>query len=169
MKNKIYILIPVVALALFAGIFVLWSARERVAAAQRDGARRAEQIARRETEEAARKAAFAESIAITEKRRAARAEREARRKADESARAELLDQRDAVAVQVGTARRELAELGKNIEDARDAVAALQAVSRGLASDKKALAELAAKAAANQAGITALLNAPVASATPAAQR
>lgn len=167
MRTKIYLLAPLLALLLFAGAFVAWNIQHRKAEAERVATERAELAARRETEQAARKAAFAEAIAAQEQRRAERAEREARRQADEAARQQLLDRRDELATRIASAQRDLARLNTAIANERDAVAILERESAALASEQIALKELAAKAVANQAAVTKLLQTPPAPAATTA--
>ncbi|MFH1496708.1 MAG: hypothetical protein ABII82_02670 [Verrucomicrobiota bacterium] len=168
MRTKLYALAPLLALLLFAGAYVAWNIQHRQAEAERAAAEKIELQAQHEAELAARKAAFAEAIAAQEKRRAERAEREARRQADEAARQELLDRRDELAARIATAKRDFARLETTIANERDAVAILEREAAALSAEQTALKELAAKAAANQAAVTKLLQTPPAATSATAR-
>ncbi len=159
MRNKIYILAPLIALVLFAGVFVIWRSHDREVQAQRAATERAEQIAKNEAAAAATKANFAIKLAAQEKRAAERAAREASRKADEAARQALLDQRDDLTTRIATGERDSNRLNTAISAERDAVTSLQREADKLAAEQTVLKELTAKAAANQAAITKLLQQP----------
>jgi hypothetical protein len=154
--NKIYLLAPFVALALFVGIYVP-SQRGReeralVKAAEIKAAHQAEQEARFAAERAAREAAIAEQL----ERKKERATREAREAAERDARAAALDTRDSAFRDQERLARQIERLKREIATEQEAVNRLQIDKEAALAEQTFLKTFVPQARTNAAQLQSVL-------------
>lgn len=154
--TKAYVLPPVLALLVFAGVYAghVGGMKERDAA---DRARvEAAAKARAEEEQAARKAAMAEAIAQAEARKVERAAKEAREAAQKEERQLALDARSKAYQEQEKFSRQAERLKKEIAAEEAALAKLAVEAKAAAAEVAFLRDFVVKAEANARSLEALV-------------
>lgn len=154
--KKLYIIAPLVALALFIAAYAVSRHGEAEREAERAAAAKAEVAAKTAAEKAARDSAIAEALVIQEQRKKERAEREALETAEREARQTALEARDAAFREQERLKREAERLKRDLSVETEAVARLQRDHDDLLSEKKFLEAYVPKAAAQQAELERIL-------------
>ena len=167
--TKTYLLPPVVALLIFAGVYIShvggMKEREAVAKAKTEAVAKA----KAEAEAESRKIAMAEAIAQAETRKKERAAKEAAEAARKEERQAALDARAKAYQEQEKLFRQAERLKKDIEAEQAALAKLAVEAKEAAAEEAFLREFVAKAQANARdleSVAAKLAAPVVAAAPA---
>jgi hypothetical protein len=154
--NKIYVLVPLAAFALFIGV-QQWSQGGRDARDQaRIAAAKAAQAAKNAAEIQAREAAIAEALRLQAQQKKERQEREAREAAEAARRQALLDARDASANERQRLARHIDGLKRDIATEQEAVDRLQIDRDAALAEQAYLKEFVPKARATAAELERVL-------------
>ncbi|MET0263319.1 MAG: hypothetical protein ABW223_10505 [Rariglobus sp.] len=154
--NKAYFIAPLLALALFIGVYT-WSQsglkeREQV---RRETAK-AEQAAKIAADQEARRVAIDEALRVQEQRKKERAEREAREAAEREVRQAALDARDQAFREQERLGRQIERLKRETATEQEAVNKLQIDKDAVVAEQAFLQSLVPKARANAAALTSVL-------------
>lgn len=156
--KKVYFLAPLIALALFIGLYV-WSQSGRVERERaREAAVKAELNAKAVAEHETRRVALAEALRLQEQRKKERAEREARDAADRAARDAALEARDAAFRDQERLGRHIERLKRDTAIEQEAVNRLQLDADAARAEKASLENLLPLTRANAAELTRVLQA-----------
>lgn len=123
--NKVYFTAPLVALLIFAGVYVWTQSGQKERVEARQSALKAEHAAKLVAEQEARRIALDEIVRTQEQRKKERAEREARETAERELRQAAIDARDLAAREQDRLTREIERLKREVASEQEAVNRLQ--------------------------------------------
>ncbi len=163
--KKIYFIAPLAALAVFIGVYAIHRGAQKEREAAKAARVQAELAAKNLAEQDARKAAFAEALALAEQRKKDKAEREAREAADRATRQAEVDARDQAYREQEKLARQIERLKKEIAAEEAAISRLAAARKEGDAEKAFLGEFVTRSRANVKALETLL--AKLSATPSA--
>lgn len=156
MSNKAYFIAPLAALVVFSGVYASHRSGLKEREAAKAAAAKAELVAKNEAEQAARKAAMAEAIALAEQRKKEKERREAREAAERAERQVALDARDQAYREQEKLGRQIERLKKDIEAEEAVIARLEVARKEGETEKAFLADFVAKSRANVKALETLV-------------
>ena len=169
--NKTYFIAPLLALAVFSGVYISHRSGLKEREAAKVAAAEAALQAKNEADLAARKVAMADAIAAAELRKKEKEAKAAKDAADKEARQVAIDARDKAFRDQEKAAKQIDRLKKDIEAEQATIAKLAAARKEAEAEKAFLVDFVAKAQTNVQALQALLtklNTPAPVPAPAAK-
>jgi hypothetical protein len=154
--SKAYVIGPAAALCVFIGVYSFHRGELREREAAKAAAAAAEQQARLEAEQEARRVAMAEAIKAAEQRKLEREAKEARENAERAARQLALEARDKAFREQEKTARQIERLKKELEAEQTLLDRLAEERRAAEAEKAFLVEFVAKAQTNVQALRGLL-------------